>query len=82
MRIAIAALGLLGLTMSAALAAQADGTIESVDATALTITLDDGKTYKLPPEIDMDGIKVGISVVIAYDKVGGQNQITDMDFPE
>lgn len=81
MRIAIAA-GLLGLTLSTALAAQADGVIKSVDSDTLTITLDDGKTYKLPPEIDMDGIKVGVSVVIAYDKVEGQNQITDMDFPQ
>ena len=76
-----AALG-LALSCGAALAAEAEGHIKSIDSDALTITLDDGKSYKLPGEFDLDSIKAGMDVVIAYDKVDGQNLITDMQLPE
>jgi Cu/Ag efflux protein CusF len=48
----------------------------------MTITLDDGKSYKLPGETDMDGIKEGMDIVLAYDKVDGQNLVTDMQTSE
>jgi len=82
MRIAVAAL-VLGLICTPALAADAEGKITSVDPEAMTITLDDGSTYKLPPEVDMEAISDGAEVVIAYqvdDK--GERQITDMFLPE
>ena len=44
----------------------------------MTIVLDDGKTYKLPAEMDTSGIAEGVDVVIAYDSKDGVNQITDM----
>jgi hypothetical protein len=44
----------------------------------MTIVLDDGKTYKLPPEMDMSGIAEGVEVIIAYEAKDGVNQITDM----
>jgi outer membrane lipoprotein SlyB len=63
-------------TMAAA--ADADGKIKSVDAEQMTIVLDDGKTYKLPAEMDMTAIAEGVEVIIAYEPKDGVNQITDM----
>ncbi|MBX3583770.1 MAG: DUF1344 domain-containing protein [Rhizobiaceae bacterium] len=67
---------------AAALAAQAEGKIKSVDRDNLTITLDNGKSYKLPGEFDIDAIQEGMTVLLAYDQVGDQNLITDMELPE
>jgi outer membrane lipoprotein SlyB len=61
-----------------AAAADTDGKITKFDPAAMTIVLDDGKTYKLPPEMDTSGIAEGVEVVIAYDSKDGVNQITDM----
>lgn len=82
MRIAAAVLS-LALLSSPALAAQAEGTIASVDPEAMTITLEDGSTYKLPAEMDMSVIVDGVQVVLAYREIeGGVKQITDMFLPE
>ena len=67
---------------SAALAAQTEGLIKTIDRDALTITLDDGKSYKLPGEFDLDAIQEGMDVVFAYDDVNGVKMITDMQLPE
>ncbi|WP_432420037.1 DUF1344 domain-containing protein [Nitratireductor mangrovi] len=78
----VPALAALLLIASPAAAANAEGTITAVDPETLTIVLDDGKTYKLPGEIDMSAIKEGIDIVIAYDVVNGTNLITDMEIFE
>jgi hypothetical protein len=65
-----------------ALAAEAEGHIKKIDADNQTITLDNGKSYKLPGEFDMSSIKEGMEIVIAYDRIGDVNQITDMDMSE
>jgi Cu/Ag efflux protein CusF len=82
MRTLIGALCVAILTTVAAFAAEAEGKIKSIDADDQTITLDDGKSYKLPGEFDMDSIKTGMEVLLAYDEIGGQNLITDMQLPE
>ena len=38
---------------TAAFAAEAEGKIQAIDIEKLTITLDDGKSYKLPGEFDV-----------------------------
>ncbi|WEX11949.1 DUF1344 domain-containing protein [Chelativorans sp. AA-79] len=82
MRIAVAAL-VLGLLAAPALAADTEGKITEVDPQAMTITLDDGSTYKLPAEIDMSAISDGVQVVLAYQENDkGERQITDMFLPE
>jgi len=78
MRIALAALATLMVASAPALADQAEGKIKSVDPEKLTITLDNGKTYKLPSEVDLTGIEPGIEIVIAFEEVDGVRQITDM----
>jgi hypothetical protein len=71
------------LTMAGvAFAAEAEGKIKSIDREDLTITLDNGKSYKLPGEFDMDSIKEGMEVLLAYDHIGDQNLITDMQLSE
>lgn len=67
---------------SASLAAEAEGHITSIDRDKLTITLDDGKSYKLPGEFDIDAIKEGMEILLAYDQIDGQNLITDMQLSE
>jgi outer membrane lipoprotein SlyB len=78
MRKVLAALVASFAIAGAAVAADADGTITRVDPEQMTIVLDDGKTYKLPPEMDMSEIVEGVEVIIAYEAKDGVNQITDM----
>jgi outer membrane lipoprotein SlyB len=78
MRKVLAALLASFAIAGAAVAADADGTVTKVDPQQMTIVLDDGKTYKLPPEMDMSGIAEGVEVIIAYEAKDGVNQITDM----
>ncbi|PSJ62518.1 DUF1344 domain-containing protein [Kumtagia ephedrae] len=82
MRTLIGALCAVLMLTGTALAAEAEGQIRSIDTEALTITLDDGKSYKLPGEFDLDSIKEGMEVLLAYDEIDGQNLITDMQLPE
>ena len=66
----------------AAFAAEAEGHIKKIDTDNQTITLDNGKSYKLPGEFDVSSLKEGMEIVIAYDQVGGENLITDMNLSE
>jgi len=82
MRTVLGALTALLMLSAYAMAAEAEGHIKKVDRDKMIITLDDGKSYKLPGETDMDGIKEGMDIVLAYDKVDGQNLVTDMQTSE
>ena len=62
----------------AAYAEDVDGEITAIDREAMTITLDDGKSYKLPDEFVLEGLTEGVEVVIAFEEVEGVRQITDM----
>jgi Cu/Ag efflux protein CusF len=70
------------LVASSAFAGQTEGHITKIDRDALTITLDDGKSYKMNAETDIDSLKEGMDIVIAYDVTNGENVITDMELPE
>lgn len=71
----------LVMVLSTSVSAEtAEGTIRQIDWEALTITLSDGRTYKLPGEIDMDALSEGMTVVVAYEEANGENRITDMVF--
>lgn len=82
MRSLIGAVCAAFLMTGSAFAAETEGLIKSIDQDNLKITLDDGNSYKLPGEFDVDSIKEGMDIVIAYDKVAGENLITDMQLPE
>ena len=78
-----AALLCLVLLAAPPLAADTEGTIAAIDTESMTITLEDGATYKLPPEMDVSAIADGMEVVIAYRvNENGERQITDMFLPE
>jgi hypothetical protein len=70
------------LAAGTAFAGQTEGLIKKVDKDTMTLTLDDGKSYKLNAEMDVDSLKPGMDVVIAYDVTDGENVITDMELPE
>ena len=70
------------LAATAAFAAEAEGQIQTIDRDNLTITLDDGMSYKLPGEFDIEAIEEGMTILLAYDKVGDVNLITDMALSE
>ena len=67
---------------TAAFAAEAEGKITAVDTDNLTITLENGNSFKLPGEFDVEAVKEGMHALIAYDKVGDENMITDMELSE
>ena len=76
-----AALIAAGLAISAGTASAADdeGVISSIDREAGTITLDNGNSYKLPVEFDMDALQEGMQILLAYDDVAGEKMVTDME---
>jgi hypothetical protein len=80
MRILTGAIAAALLMSTAAFAAEAEGQIQAIDKENLTITLDDGKSYKLPGEFDVDALKEGMDILLAYDEISGENLITDMQF--
>lgn len=82
MRILLGAVCAALMMTGVAFANEAEGKIKKIDADASTITLDDGKSYKLPGEFDVASLKEGMDVLIAFDEINGQNLITDMELPE
>ncbi|MDX8516894.1 DUF1344 domain-containing protein [Mesorhizobium dulcispinae] len=82
MRTLIGAVGAMLIISTAAFAGQTEGLIKKVDKDTLTLTLDDGKTYKLNAETDLDALKPGMDIVIAYDVTNGENVVTDMQLPD
>lgn len=81
-RILFGAVTAMLLVSTAAFAAQTEGLIKKIDRNTLTITLDDGKTYKMNAETDIDALKEGMDIVIAYDVANGENIVTDMQLPD
>ncbi|TKT81467.1 DUF1344 domain-containing protein [Aquamicrobium sp. LC103] len=69
----------LSLFSGVALAADDEGKIVSIDRQELTITLDNGNSYKLPGEFDVEALQEGMEVLLAYDTVDGEKLVTDME---
>ncbi len=68
----------LALSAGAAAAADDEGKVKRVDPEKLTVTLDNGNTYKLSGEFDIESLHEGVEVVLAYDNVGGEKLVTDL----
>ena len=81
MRILLSAVAALMLS-AASHAAEVEGQIKTIDRENLTITLDDGKSYRLPGEFDVDSLTEGMEILFAYDEIGGENLITDIAMSE
>jgi Cu/Ag efflux protein CusF len=82
MRILLGAIATMMILSHAASAAEAEGLIKSIDAENSVITLDNGDSYKLPGEFDVASLKEGMDILLAYDEVGGEKLITDMNVSE
>lgn len=82
MRILIAALlataSLLSPLSSLAQSMDIEATIKSVDVQKLSLTLDDGKMYKVPEEFNFDGLASGVKVVVFYTVVDGNRVVDDL----
>ena len=57
--------------LGTAFAASVQGTIQAVDPTTKSITLDDGKIYQLSPEAKVGKLKVGAKVAVTVDDKTG-----------
>jgi len=63
---------LLAASSLSALAAEATGTIASVDIAEGTVTLEDGALFILPPSTDASSLQVGDRITVTYVETNGQ----------
>lgn len=62
-----------------ALADSADGTIQKIDAGDNSLTLSNGKIYKLPGEFDYSGFHAGQKVTVFFDTDPSGSYISDIE---
>ncbi|WP_439273423.1 DUF1344 domain-containing protein [Pseudochrobactrum sp. HB0163] len=62
-----------------ALADDAEGKITAINEDAETLTLDDGKEYRLPGEFDYSTIETGMKVIVTFDVVDKVRYISNID---
>ena len=63
---------------SIAYAADATGTIKSLDTTKDIITLDNRSTYLAPKSVKLSDFKVGEKVTVSYTKAGDKMDVTSI----
>jgi Cu/Ag efflux protein CusF len=56
-----------------------ESTISKIDVNGLSITLEDGKTYRVPEEFNFEGLEKGTKVVVFYTEVDGKRVIDDLE---
>jgi Cu/Ag efflux protein CusF len=59
--------------------ADVEATIKTVDVNALSLTLDDGKVYKVPDEFNFEGLKAGVKVLVFFTEVDGSRMVNDLE---
>lgn len=59
-------------------AEEAKGIIKQLDATAAMLVLEDGTQFTLAEGIDLEGIKAGDEVTVAYEMKDGQKVAKDL----
>ena len=72
MRIMLSALAAAAIFGAAnlAYAAEATGTIKSIDMSKHTVTLDNGSTYDVAKDVKFNGMRVGERVMLTYQQSG------------
>ena len=78
MRKILGAFAAVMMMTGVAAAADDEGLIADIDVDAMIITLDNGNSYKLPGEFNLEGIAEGMDIVIAFEQIDGQPTITDL----
>lgn len=56
-----------------------EATIKAVDVKSLSLTLDDGKTYRVPEEFNFEGLKAGVKVLVFFTVVDGNRVVDDLE---
>jgi len=83
MRLLIAALlataSILSPLRGFAQSSDVEATIQSVDVNDLSLTLDDGKTYKVPEEFNFEGLESGVKVLVFYTEIDGNRVVDDLE---
>ncbi len=74
---ALALAGMLGFS-GAALAEEASGKIQAVDAAAKTLQLEDGTTFMVAEGVAIDQLQPGTEVTVSYEVQGDQNVATSI----
>jgi Cu/Ag efflux protein CusF len=59
--------------------ADVEATIKTVDMKSMSLTLDDGKTYKVPEEFNFEGLKAGVKVLVFFTMVDGNRIVDDLE---
>lgn len=75
----LAAASIFSPLNSWAQSADVEATIRAVDMKSLSLTLDDGKVYKVPEEFNFEGLKAGVKVLVFYTIVDGNRVIDDIE---
>ncbi|TWF57225.1 DUF1344 domain-containing protein [Neorhizobium alkalisoli] len=82
MRILIAALlataSIFSPLSSWAQSADVEATIKKVDMKSFSLTLDDGKIYKVSEEFNFEGLKAGVKVLVFFTVVDGNRVVDDL----
>ena len=69
----------LALAVSAAVAADAEGKVQSVDTYARTVTLDNGTTLWAGDGVSLDSVKEGDLVKVSFEERDGKNVATSIE---
>lgn len=77
--LAILTLLLAPLFAGTALADDAEGKITNINEETESITLDNGKDYRLPGEFDYSAIETGMKVIVTFDLVDNIRYISNID---
>ncbi len=68
----------IGLSGAAFAASAATGAIKSIDAKAMSITLDNGTVYMLPQGFKIDSVKVGEKVSLMWTEKAGKYEASEV----
>ena len=79
-----AALALAFMTFASvsAFADEARGKIASIDPENYVLVLDGNRTFAIPEEFYVEDLEPGMTVVIQYEVVEGENVISDLEIGE
>ena len=80
--VAIALVLLLGVGVTAALAEDITGKVQTVDQAERAFTLDDGSKLWVAEGVSMDALKEGASVKASYEERDGKKVATSVEVSE
>lgn len=58
--------------------ADIESTIKTIDVKSMSLTLEDGKVYKVPEEFNFEGLKAGVKVLVFFTVVDGNRVVDDL----